>query len=147
MGYRSIVTDPVSDVDLTGSRITRREWNEFAARYIEGGLGDNLDLYTEFVLENGIGSEQVLVTLKVTRKDGEPYKTYELYEQMEALRRLLVDHGVRRFSIEVTRYGESDVIDLDVEKIRITQDGFFRKGAVYITFTDWEEVESDHLDQ
>ena len=124
MGYRSIVTDPVSDVDLTGSRITRREWNEFAARYIEGGLGENLDLYTEFVLENGIGSEQ-----------------------MEALRRLLVDHGVRRFSIEVTRYGESDVIDLDVEKIRITQDGFFRKGAVYITFTDWEEVESDHLDQ
>ena len=48
MGYRSVVSNPELEIDLTGSRITHEAWEEIDREVIQGGLGENLEFRTWF---------------------------------------------------------------------------------------------------
>lgn len=138
MGYRSVVSNPELEIDLVGSWITREEWEKIDKEVIQDGLGENLEFKAGF-MPVGKG-EQVLFSLEVAEGNLEPYTAYDLVEQMGRLRGLLMSHGVRRFSLSVTRTGDADASDLDVERVRITPEGVFTQQAE-ITFSAWGRVE------
>lgn len=138
MGYRSVVSNPELEIDLAKSRITREEWEKIDQEVIQGGLGENLEFKVGFT--RGDKGEEVLASLEVVEGNLEPYTAYDLVEQMGRLRELLMSHGVERFSLSVTRTGDADASDLDVEKVRITPEGVFTQQAE-ITFSAWERVE------
>lgn len=134
MGYRSVVSSPELEIDLAKSRITREEWEKIDREVIQGGLGENLEFKAGFT--HGDKGEEVLASLEVVEGNLEPYTAYDLVEQMGRLRELLVSHGVERFSLSVTRTGDADASDLDVERVRITPEGVFTQHAE-ITFSAW----------
>lgn len=138
MGYRSVVSSPELKIDLTKSRITREEWEKIDQEVIQGGLGENLEFKAGFT--RGDKGEQVLTSLEVVEGDLEPYTAYDLVDQMGRLRELLMSHGVGRFSLSVTRTGDADASDPDVERVRITPEGVFTQHAE-ITFSEWGRVE------
>ena len=138
MGYRSVVSNPELEIDLTKSRITREKWGKIDREVIQGGLGENLEFRTGFT--RGDKEEEVLASLEVVEGNLEPYTAYDLVEQMGRLRELLMSHGVRRFSLSVTRTGDADASDLDLERVRITPEGVFTQQAE-ITFSAWGKVE------
>lgn len=139
MGYRSVVSSPELEIDLVGSWITREEWEKIDQEVIQGGLGENLEFRAGFFTPAGKG-EQVLASLEVVEGNLEPYTAYDLVEQMGRLRELLMSHGVERFSLSVTRTGDADASDLDVERVRITPEGVFTQQAG-IAFSAWGKVE------
>ncbi len=138
MGYRSVVSNPELEISLTGSQITREEWEKIDREVIQDGLGENLEFRVGFT--RGDKGEQVLTSLEVVEGDLEPYTAYDLVEQMGRLRELLVSHGVERFSLSVTRTGDADVSDPDVERVRITPEGVFTQHAE-IAFSAWGRVD------
>ena len=138
MGYRSVVSNPELEIDLTGSQITREKWEKIDREVIQGGLGENLEFRTGFT--HGDKEEEVLTSLEVVEGNLEPYTAYDLVEQMGRLRELLMSHGVGRFSLSVTRTGDADASDLDMERVRITPEGVFTQQAE-ITFSEWGRVE------
>lgn len=137
MGYRSVVSNPELEIDLAGSQITREEWEKIDREVIQGGLGENLEFRAGFT--PGDKGEQVLTSLEVVEDNLEPYTAYDLVEQMGRLRELLMSHGVERFSLSVTRTGDADASDLDMERVRITPEGVFTQQAE-ITFSAWGKV-------
>ena len=137
MGYRSVVSNPELEIDLAKSRITREEWEKIDQEVIQGGLGENLEFKVGFT--RGDKGEQVLTRLEVVEGNLEPYTAYDLVEQMRRLRELLMSHGVGRFSLGVTRTGDADASDPDVERVRITPEGVFTQHAE-ITFSAWGKV-------
>ena len=137
MGYRSVVSNPELEIDLAKSRITREEWEKIDQEVIQGGLGENLEFKVGFT--RGDKGEQVLTRLEVVEGNLEPYTAYDLVEQMRRLRELLMGHGVGRFSLGVTRTGDADASDPDVERVRITPEGVFTQHAE-ITFSAWGKV-------
>lgn len=137
MGYRSVVSNPELEIDLAKSRITREEWEKINQEVIQGGLGENLEFKVGFT--RGDKGEQVLTRLEVVEGNLEPYTAYDLVEQMRRLRELLMSHGVGRFSLGVTRTGDADASDPDVERVRITPEGVFTQHAE-ITFSAWGKV-------
>lgn len=137
MGYRSVVSSPELEIILTGSQITREEWEEIDREVIRGGLGENLEFRTWFT--RGDKGEEVLASLEVVEGNLEPYTAYDLVEQMGRLRELLMSHGVGRFSLSVTRTGDADASDLDMERVRITPEGVFTQQAE-VTFSAWGRV-------
>lgn len=137
MGYRSVVSNPELEIDLAKSRITREEWEKIDQEVIQGGLGENLEFRTGFT--HGDKEEEVLTSLEVVEGNLEPYTAYDLMEQMGRLRELLMSHGVGRFSLSVTRTGDADASDLDMERVRITPEGVFTQQAE-ITFSAWGKV-------
>lgn len=138
MGYRSVVSNPELEIDLAKSRITREEWEKIDQEVIQGGLGENLEFRTWFT--RGDKGEEVLASLEVVEGNLEPYTAYDLVEQMGRLRELLMSHGVERFSLSVTRTGDADASDLDVERVRITPEGVLTQQAE-IAFSAWRRVE------
>lgn len=138
MGYRSVVSNPELEIDLTGSRITREEWEKIDREVIQGGLGENLEFRTWFT--RGDKGEEVLASLEVVEGNLEPYTAYDLVEQMGRLRELLMSHGVERFSLIVTRTGDADASDLDLERVRITPEGVFTQHAE-IAFSAWRRFD------
>lgn len=136
MGYRSVVSNPEMEIDLTKSRITREEWEKIDREVVRGGLGENLEFRTGFT--HGDKGEEVLTSLEVVEGNLEPYTAYDLVKQMGRLRELLMSHGVERFSLSVTRTGDSDASDPDVERVRITPEGVFTQHAE-IAFSAWRE--------
>lgn len=138
MGYRSVVSSPELEIDLTNSRITRKEWEKIDREVVRGGLGENLEFRTGFT--RGDKGEEVLASLEVAEGSLEPYTAYDLVKQMGRLRELLMSHGVERFSLSVTRTGDADASDLDMERVRITPEGVFTQHAE-ITFSEWGRVE------
>lgn len=138
MGYRSVVSNPELEISLTGSHITREEWEKIDQEVVQGGLGENLEFRAGFT--RGDKGEQVLTRLEVVEGNLEPYTAYDLVEQMGRLRELLMSHGVERFSLGVTRTGDADASDPDVERVRITPEGVFTQHAE-ITFSEWGRVE------
>ena len=138
MGYRSIVSNPELEIDLTGSQITREAWEKIDRKVIQDGLGENLEFRAGFT--PGGKGEEVLASLEVVEGNLEPYTAYDLVEQMGRLRRLLMSHGVESFSLSVTRTGDADASELDVERVRITPEGVFTQHAE-ITFSAWGRVE------
>lgn len=121
MGYRSVVSNPELEIDLAKSRITREEWEKIDREVVRGGLGENLEFKAGFT--PGDKEEQVLASLEVVEGNLEPYTAYDLVKQMGRLRELLMSHGVERFSLIVTRTGDADASDPDVERVRITPEG------------------------
>lgn len=138
MGYRSIVSNPELEIDLTGSQITREAWEKIDQEVIQDGLGENLEFRAGFTC--GDKGEEVLASLEVVEGNLEPYTAYDLVEQMGRLRRLLMSHGVERFSLIVTRTGDADASDPDVERVRITPEGVFTQHAE-IAFSAWGRVD------
>lgn len=138
MGYRSVVSNPELEISLTGSQITREKWEKIDREVIQGGLGENLEFRTGFT--HGDKEEQVLASLEVVEGNLEPYTAYDLVEQLGRLRGFLVSHGVESFSLSVTRTGDADASDLDVERVRITPEGVFTQQAE-VTFSAWGRVE------
>lgn len=138
MGYRSVVSNPELEISLTGSQITREEWGKIDREIIQGGLGENLEFKAGFT--HGDKEEEVLASLEVVEGNLEPYTAYDLVKQMGRLRELLMSHGVERFSLSVTRTGDADASDLDMERVRITPEGVFTQQAE-ITFSEWGRVE------
>ncbi len=136
MGYRSVVSNPELEIDLASSRITREKWEKIDREVIQGGLGENLEFRVGFT--RGDKGEQVLTSLEVVEGSLEPYTAYDLVEQMGRLRELLMSHGVERFSLIVTRTGDADASDPDVERVRITPEGVFTQHAE-IAFSAWRE--------
>lgn len=134
MGYRSVVSNPELEIDLAKSRITREEWEKIDREVVRGGLGENLEFRTWFT--RGDKGEEVLASLEVVEGSLEPYTAYDLVEQMGRLRELLMSHGVERFSLGVTRTGDADASNPDVERVRITPEGVFTQHAE-ITFSEW----------
>lgn len=137
MGYRSVVSNPELEIDLAKSRITREEWEKIDQEVIQGGLGENLEFKAGFT--HGDKEEQVLASLEVVEGNLEPYTAYDLVKQMGRLRELLMSHGVERFSLSVTRTGDADASDPDVERVRITPEGVFTQHAE-IAFSAWGRV-------
>ena len=139
MGYRSVVSNPELEIDLTGSQIAREEWEKIDREVVRGGLGENLEFKAGFT--PGDKGEEVLASLEVVEGNLEPYTAYDLVEQMGRLRRLLMSHGVGRFSLSVTRTGDADASDPDVERVRITPEGVFTQHAE-IAFSAWGRVDT-----
>lgn len=140
MGYRSVVSNPELEIDLASSRITREEWEKIDREVIQGGLGENLEFRTGFTHGDKEEEEEVLTSLEVVEGSLEPYTAYDLVEQMGRLCEFFVSHGVGRFSLSVTRTGDADASDLDMERVRITPEGVFTQQAE-ITFSAWGRVE------
>ena len=116
----------------------REEWEKIDREVRPGGLGENLEFRTGFT--HGDKGEEVLTSLEVVEGNLEPYTAYDLVEQMGRLRELLISHGVESFSLSVTRTGDADASELDVERVRITPEGVFTQHAE-ITFSAWGRVE------
>lgn len=70
MGYRSVVSNPELEIILTGSQITREEWEKIDREIIQGGLGENLEFKAGFT--PGDKEEQVLASLEVVEGNLEP---------------------------------------------------------------------------